>query len=642
MLFQSIKKISISSDCIACGLCFLCTDYIFEDREGKAFVKNSGIFENKDIKKISEVIENCPVKAISIEKSRLTNKNGKEGLEELKKIIESEFGDYKLPLPSPDLYKFKKEEYSIEIPYSPEEREYKYKSYGKAEAEGLREFDRIMFSKRRTFVQHILIQYKNRYFNQFIEYKEIQGNYYYDIISKFKNRFREYVAELKILSPNLDIPKAFLEFDYKPIFGNKFDKEANISLLKNIETAWVAEDIIKDLEELKWYEPYINCDDITTYGGNKEVQLYCYDLREAKQQLAKYIIEYSEFNLNNMMGAKEVLEQNLPYIMSEVIKGIKEKINDLLYILDPNYNSNNTSSKGIDINDFLKGVAQKTSSKQKISDLIKNNMVSISGGKFKPILSDEEIKVSNLEVSKYQVTQDIWTEIMKKNPSEWKGERLPVENITWWEALEFCNKLSEKQGLQPVYEILWGRILKINQKNGEAVTPNLADFSKTEGYRLPTQVEWEWFARGGQRAIEIGTFDTNYAGSENIDEIAWHGTNSIRRTHEVGTKKPNELDIYDCNGNIWEWCFDTSEKELLKNKKRHVYNEDNQMRILKGGSCYSDVVSYKFRNQSKNDYKSHGFGLRIVRTSYIPDIPYENLNLDQTTQNFLETILGKK
>ncbi|MEG2848057.1 MAG: SUMF1/EgtB/PvdO family nonheme iron enzyme, partial [Bacilli bacterium] len=640
MLFQSIKKISISSECVACGLCFLCTDYISEDREGKAFVKNSGIFENKDIKKILEIIENCPVKAISIEKSRLTNKNGKEGLEELKKIIESEFGDYKLPLPSPDLYKFKKEEYSIEIPYSPEEREYKYKSYGKAEAEGLREFDRIMFSKRRTLVQHILIQYKNRYFNQFTEYKEIQGNYYYDIISKFKNRFREYVAEIKILSPNLDISKDFLEFNYKPIFGDErgsqFDRERNIYSLKNLETTWVAEDIIKDLEELKWYETYINWDDRTTYRGNKEVELYCYDLREAKEQLAKYIIDYSEFNLNNMMGAKEVLEQNLPYVMSEVIKGIKDKIHKLLYILDPNYNPNKIDSKGINIFDFVVKACQEASPKQKIANVVKNNMVPVSGGKFKPILSDEEIKVSNLEVSRYQVTQDIWTEIMKNNPSECRGEKLPVENITWWEALEFCNKLSEKQGLQPVYQILFGKFLKINQKNGEAVDPNLADFNKTEGYRLPTQVEWEWFARGGQVAIERGTFDTNYAGSENIDEIAWHGTNSIRRTHEVGTKKPNELNIYDCNGNIWEWCYDTSDKEYIDNKKSYIYNEGNPNRILKGGSCYSDVVSYKFRNHCRRDNKSHGFGFRIVRTAYIPDVPYENLNLDPTTQNFLE------
>lgn len=275
-------------------------------------------------------------------------------------------------------------------------------------------------------------------------------------------------------------------------------------------------------------------------------------------------------------------------------------------------------------------------------NLILNKMIDVSGGKFISILSDEEIKIPNLEVSKYQITQDIWVEIMKNNPSECIGEKLPVENITWWEALEFCNKLSEKEGFQPVYQILWGKVLKINQKNGEAVNPNLADFSKTEGYRLPTQVEWEWFSRGGKIAIEKGTFDTDYAGSQNINEISWHGNNSIRRTHEVGTKKPNELGIYDCNGNIWEWCFDTSDKELLKNKKSHVYNENNPMRILKGGSCYSDVVSYKFRNQAKSDSKSHGFGFRIVRTSYIPDVPYKNLDLDSTTQNFLETILGKK
>ncbi|MGL5713186.1 MAG: SUMF1/EgtB/PvdO family nonheme iron enzyme [Paraclostridium sp.] len=618
MQLQSINKLLISSDCIACGICFLCTDYISEDREGKAFVKSGGIVENKDIKKISEVIENCPVKAISMKRLRLTDKNGKEGLEKLIQIIEGEFLNYKLPLPNPNLYRFKKEEYSIEIPYSREELRYEYKSYKKAEAEGLREFDRIMFSKRKILVQQILIQYKNRYFNQFIEYKELQGEYYYDIISNFKNRLDEFVAEIKILSPNIGIPEDFLEFNYKPIFGlekgDKFDRERHVYLLKNLESSWITNDIIKDLEELKWYESYINWNDRTTYRGNKEVELYCYDLREAKEQLAKYIIDYSEFNLNNMMGAKEVLEQTLGLVMEKVILEIKNKVEILLNIIRNEINSN--QNNGIDDNlgesqDKLKLEAKNL----KKENIFKNkDMIHVLGGKYIPSFLAKEKRVDDIEVCRYQTTQKMWMEVMETNPSKFKGEKLPVENISWWDALEFCNRLSERHGLQSVYLIEGqekNKKLKIKQLDGKVVCSNLADFSKTEGYRLPTEIEWEWFARGGQVAIERGTFDTNYSGSENIDEVAWYQNNSIRRTHEVGTKKSNELALYDCSGNISEWCYDT-----LTNS----YDEKGSFKRALGGSwdckdyCCEISDDAYYNNFDESNYRNSQIGFRIVKS----------------------------
>ena len=99
-------------------------------------------------------------------------------------------------------------------------------------------------------------------------------------------------------------------------------------------------------------------------------------------------------------------------------------------------------------------------------------------------------------------------------------------------------------------------ILKINQIGESPVEPDKADFKKTEGFRLPTEVEWEWFARGGEVAIQDGTFDKKYAGSDNPDKVAWHNGNSKEETHEVGTKNPNQLGLYDCSRNVWEWCYD--------------------------------------------------------------------------------------
>ena len=178
------------------------------------------------------------------------------------------------------------------------------------------------------------------------------------------------------------------------------------------------------------------------------------------------------------------------------------------------------------------------------------DMVFVKGGKYQPSFTDEEKEVSNLEVSKYLITQKLWQELIRNNPANFKGdENRPIEYISWWHALEFCNRLSEKYGLRPVYNL--GKsdqgLLMINQLDGTVVSPDVADFNKTEGFRLPTEVEWEWFARGGQVALDNGTFDYTYSGSNNIDDVAWYTGNSKDTTQSVGLKMPNVLGLYDCN-----------------------------------------------------------------------------------------------
>ena len=201
------------------------------------------------------------------------------------------------------------------------------------------------------------------------------------------------------------------------------------------------------------------------------------------------------------------------------------------------------------------------------------NMVFVQGGKYQPSFTNEEKEVFDIEVCKYPTTQKMWTEVIEENPSKYIEDSKPVNSVTWWEALEYCNKLSEKYGLEPVYDLSKSGegILMIKELGGETVYPDVANFKNTEGFRLPTEVEWEWFARGGQIAIEQGTFDYTYSGSNDINEVAWYYENSGGNngsTKDVGLKKPNQLGLYDCTGNVWEWCYDTTEN--IENGKSYI------------------------------------------------------------------------
>ncbi|BBM52232.1 ATP-dependent 26S proteasome regulatory subunit [Leptotrichia trevisanii] len=196
------------------------------------------------------------------------------------------------------------------------------------------------------------------------------------------------------------------------------------------------------------------------------------------------------------------------------------------------------------------------------------------------------------------------------------GGRRPVENVSWWDALEFCNKLSKKYGLKPVYDLSRKEegILRIHQSNGKIEYPNVADFRKTEGFRLPTEVEWEWFARGGEVAMQDGTFNYDYSGSDNLNEVAWHYDNSGKETHDVGTKKPNQLGLYDCSGNVWEWCYDTANYGYIPEKTPYIYDEVCLKKRMKGNSWYSSPNTCELRPVNSEDSNGRDFGFRIVRT----------------------------
>ena len=236
--------------------------------------------------------------------------------------------------------------------------------------------------------------------------------------------------------------------------------------------------------------------------------------------------------------------------------------------------------------------------------VISKNMVFVEGGAFqmgsneysreKPIHS---VTVSSFFIGKYELTQKEWQEVMGNNPSYFKGDNRPVEKVTWYDAVEFCNKLSEKEGLTPAYTI-----------NGDNVSCNWS----ANGYRLPTEAEWEYAARGGNKSRNY-----RYSGSNTVGDVAWYSSNSRSQTHDVGTKAANELGIYDMSGNVWEWSWDWYDDSYYSSSPSSNPRGPNSgsYRVLRGGSFHNDdYCRVAHRGYNSPGYSYSNLGFRLVRT----------------------------
>ena len=346
-------------------------------------------------------------------------------------------------------------------------------------------------------------------------------------------------------------------------------------------------------------------------------------------------------NLNYIKEIIETKKENPKYNLTIIImsnKTLPSQLNNLsIYIEEKEINNKKDIKKCIQILANSRNIQLSMEEIEEVTELFRDNIrkiitlkkknngekvfeetVLVKGGKYKPSFIDDEKELFDIEVFKYQVTQVIWTEIMGNNPSTFKGENKPVETISWWDTLEFCNKLSEKYGLIPVYNIDKKRgILTINQIDGEISFPDKADFSKTEGFRLPTEIEWEWFAIGGKLANK----DEKILDANKMEEEAWYYKNSGGRTNNVGLKKPNQLGIYDCIGNVWEWCYDTTEGDI-ESGKLYVYtalDSRKKYREIRGGSWKNgeNTCTLFFRDYCDTFYADSTIGFRIVRTVLI-------------------------
>lgn len=234
-------------------------------------------------------------------------------------------------------------------------------------------------------------------------------------------------------------------------------------------------------------------------------------------------------------------------------------------------NTNSTSNLSTEINKLL------------------NNMVYVSGDTFTMGATSEQgneaekdekpthnVTLSSYYICKYEVTQALWQAVMGSNPSYFKGDNLPVEHVSWYDCQTFINRLNSYTG---------------------------------RNFRLPTEAEWEFAARGGNYSRRY-----KYSGSNYIGDVAWYHGNSGNRTHPVGTKQANELGLYDMSGNVWEWCSDWYGAYNSYSQTDPTGPYSGSDRVARGGSwiIYARICRSSFRYNYTPDDSNFDLGLRLV------------------------------
>jgi formylglycine-generating enzyme len=236
-------------------------------------------------------------------------------------------------------------------------------------------------------------------------------------------------------------------------------------------------------------------------------------------------------------------------------------------------------------------------------------MVEIKGGKFtmgdkaEPDATPHEVTVTGFLMDKYLVTQELFQKVTGSNPSRWKADKNPVEQVRWSDAVKFCNKRSEMEGLKPCYD----------------VTKWQCDFS-ANGYRLPTEAEWEYACRAGTT--------TDYffgATPDKLKDFAWFEKNSGGRPKPVGQKKPNPWGLYDMAGNVWQWCNDFYKVDYYKESPKIDPRGPvaGQNKVVRGGAWRfsDDNCRSGYRYNESPGYADVCFGYDIYGFRCVRNLP---------------------
>ncbi|ENQ3078682.1 hypothetical protein ACEOWG_001879 [Bacillus cereus] len=274
---KNMKKISVSDKCVACGVCVVNSEFLIEAANGCAMPKELGLITAEQYIKFQEVINDCPVNAISVEDELISALDGADALIKLKTMINEKIKNYKIPYPNREEYDFNYKNYEAPSLISQGLSKTTYKSYDKANNEGFYVFKNTMYSQQKALIQAVCVEYKTRQLKKFAYYEKEKGNYYYDINMEISKMLEESVTLGRAISGNkMNLPADFCNFEVGPDKG--FDGDTWGWALRNLEQFdWTGK-----MEDEDFYRTYINVEE---YGDE-----YKYSLYEVESTFREYIV----------------------------------------------------------------------------------------------------------------------------------------------------------------------------------------------------------------------------------------------------------------------------------------------------------------------------------------------------------------